>query len=321
MQRNASAANHDRLPRDLRDTPRKTQPKSLRERLALLERSAFAGSAFAAAPATAVRRSRVSAYFTLGLVTGGVLGCASLLVLLADPPGVARSRAALPPSTAAGEFMPGPLVATLAPNGIDGVKVAAIPVILPPIDLAVQGSERDSAAFPLRVGGEDAESLVVTLRDMPETAWLTNGERQDEHTWQLRYSDLANLRMSLRDGTPSAFDVKIEVAAATGEQVATTMARVRLLDGQVSQHAIDTPFRTSLTRSAPAPRAQPTIIATAAPAAEPIKEARAPLPQGASALGGPRDGLPEPTPDEGRKMWWKLPSPSWSPFAGEGSTR
>lgn len=309
MPNDASAAHHERLTKHL--------PRSLIQRLALLERGLLPTAA--ALFPTHKGKRLVSIYFALGAAVGGALGCAALLVLLASQAGFAHTHAALPH----------------APAVDPGERSAA------PIELTVRGSERASMPFPLLVtGAEDAQKLRVTLRDLPEAAWLSSGERQDEHTWALRVADLDNLRLSLREGTPDAFDVNIEVASDVGAKVAATRAHVRLLDvapqpSSLPQQAVlaDIPMGArpvalrrapeAVTTSAVAPvaRPKPTLQAKAAasvPIADPANEPKPARREGANALGGPMAA--EPAVDD-RKVWWKMPAPAWSPFAEGGERR
>jgi hypothetical protein len=170
------------------------------------------------------------------------------------------------------------------------------------------------------------------LRDMPEAASLSSGERRDEHTWALRLADLDDLHLSLREDTPDTFDVIIEVASAAGAQIAATVAHVRLLDAPqaaapprtaeasfnnkppAEARAVE-PAKAAAPRGAVA-RPKPALEAgAAAPLQERGLEPRAPRLEGASALGGPvGDAAAAPAAD-GRQMWWKMPSPAWTPFA------
>ena len=71
-------------------------------------------------------------------------------------------------------------------------------------------------------------------------------------------------------------------------------------------HGVETPFRTEVT-AAPRP-AEPETAALPRPT----------LPEGLSSLGGPVSGA---APAEtGRKVWWSMPAPAWTPFA-DGASR
>jgi hypothetical protein len=92
-------------------------------------------------------------------------------------------------------------------------------------ELPIRRSEGINAAFPVEITGAGAarESMTVVLRDMPESTWLSKGQRQDATTWLLRPADLNNLRMSVYEGTPDAFDVTIEVTTASGDPAARSI--------------------------------------------------------------------------------------------------
>jgi hypothetical protein len=106
--------------------------------------------------------------------------------------------------------------------------------------LPIRRSDRANAAFPLQItGARPTDITSVVLHDLPEQAWLSKGRRQDEHTWVLRPTDLGSLRLSMGEGTPDAFDLTIEVAAAGGNPAGLSVARVRLLDAPAQVHAGD----------------------------------------------------------------------------------
>ena len=71
--------------------------------------------------------------------------------------------------------------------------------------------------------------MEVVLRDVPAAARLSRGERRDESTWKVRAADLEDLHLTLNDGTPDAFDVRIDVLAPAGMAAASSVARVRLV--------------------------------------------------------------------------------------------
>jgi len=314
-------------------------PRSLMQRLAAVERSFPAtgdSDDTAQARSTQRRRSpRVRAFFGLGVIGGGVLGCFALL--LAGPE---HAHTAGTPTSSG-------ISAKHAANAQQASVPYEIP--MPSFDMTLQRRDGHDVAFPLHVtGADDDADTSVTLRDMPESVMLTSGERRDEHTWSLRLSDLENLQAMIADGTPARFDVMIEVASAATVQVARTMARVRLLDGadlaaakstparaaatsiddllasrpastQAAQpaertaHAAAEPARSSSTRPAAA-RPKPAPEASPQPAADAPLEPRAHRPDGASALGGPgREAQPD-VRLEGRQVWWSIPVADWSPF-------
>ncbi|KAB2914829.1 MAG: hypothetical protein F9K29_13910 [Hyphomicrobiaceae bacterium] len=304
-----------------------TVPLSLMRRLAALEGGPVvpreAKAAIARDLAERSRRDVARTYFGLGFAASCVLGCVALLPVLFTYPAQTRHAAkALERAHVARTAASGSAVATL--------------------ELPVNRSERDSAPFPLRViGANAAEAIKVTLRDVPVSALLSSGERQDEHTWSLQLSDLADLRLSLGDGTPDAFDMKIEVASSVEARVARSVARVRLVDeppsmttGSIDQalqrgaeRGVDTPFRTETvpaTRLAqvqqrpvqrPAVAQQPQDARSKPVLAEaslppPTGQVRSSRPEGMSNLGA----LPREPAPEGRQVWWKMPPPPWSPF-------
>jgi hypothetical protein len=283
--------------------------------------------------AAAYRRRIVTTYFGCGVVASVVLGCAMLLPLLYAHPGTRRGQAAVEATGA-----------NLASLPLWRTSRAAFDGEVDSFDLPIRRSERASAPFSLEItGAEQADAMRVVLRDVPEAASLSNGQRQDEHTWLLRPADLDNLRLSMREDTPDAFNVTIEVAAATGDAAARSIARVRLLDGPAQPEPLAAaPDRLSLrttgeaadaklvpqsTQSLARPRPaeaapqqksapKPSIVQVPKPQLQVAEEVRlapprpATRPEGMSGL-----GMASREPDQDvRQLWWRLPAPSWAGF-------
>jgi hypothetical protein len=278
--------------------------------------------------ATAFRRRLMTTYFGYGLFASIVFGCTAMLPLLFAHPGAPRNQGVL----------------AVASN----TNVASVPLwpahggIAPEaeinsFELPIRRSERASAAFPLQITGtRPADIKSVVLHDLPEQAWLSKGERQDEHTWVVRASDLSGLRLSMGEGTPDAFDLTIEVATASGDPAGLSVARVRLLDAPAQ---LETPVATTdepvpmldalpVLRHAPvlakerpaetAPQQKTTQkpLMVQAPRRVQVTEEVRPAPhvtrpEGMSALGM---SARETSPDE-RQLWWKMPSSPWAGVA------
>jgi hypothetical protein len=260
----------------------------------------------------------VSASFGLGLVCGAALGCATLLVLLAYP----EHRQAL--------AVPDPGSLQPSAQSASPARTAEVPHV-PSFEMTVRRDETGKAPLPLRVLGVDSSDNVrVALHNLPATARLSRGVRQDERTWILRIADLEGLQIMLGEGTPEAFDMTIEVATAAGAHVAEALARVQLSDRQEIAAASAPPPTTDSSIEPPSPtsRASPpdvgvpfrTQVEAAPPTAAQTQTAssRPPLPAGLSTLGGPT-GEPTAAPPESRTVWWTLPARLWSPFADKAS--
>ena len=303
---------------------------SLMARLAALPKDAAAGGAEgrdAHRAAAAHRRRMATTYFGYGLFASLVFGCAATLPLLFAHPGAPRNQGALT---------------------VTGTKLASVPLwpahgaVAPDaeissFELPIRRSDRANAAFPLQItGARPADITSVVLHDLPEQAWLSKGQRQDEHTWVLRPTDLGSLRLSMGEGTPDAFDLTIEVAAAGGNPAGLSVARVRLLDApaQVEPLSVGAPDRSvQMLDATPTPRrAAPAHIwpAETAPqekapqkplivqaprrvqVTEEVRPApRVTRPEGMSSLGMITR---EPNSDD-RQLWWRMPSPAWAGLA------
>jgi hypothetical protein len=296
---------------------RGTLPKSLRERLALLQHGllpvAQAGDRDRG-PRGKIGRRVISRSFGLGLACGAALGCATLFVVLA-----------VPDETHVRHALAGPEPGAQLPASLQRETT-------PSFEMILHRDQAGKASLPLRgLGVDDSQSLQVTLRNLPAGVRLSGGQRQDEQTWVLRVADLEGLQLLLSEGMPEAFDMTVEVATPAGSRLAEALAHVRLTDradaasasspsplgisgsepvgamAQARPPSVDTPFQT---RVEAMPRTEGEMRTAAS--------ARPPLPEGLSGLGGPRGG-PAVAPPESRAVWWKLPMDAWSPFAGKAS--
>jgi hypothetical protein len=262
----------------------------------------------------AAQRRVLRGFFWLGFSASGVAGGLALLVLALVQPAITRS-----------------LQERTEVAGASGLKPELSSAVL---DLPVWRHERANAPFFLRIAGVAAQSgLSVRLRHMPETAWLSRGEREDEHTWALLPSDLEGLRLTLGEGTPDMFDIGVEVVSAAGVTATQTIAHVRVLEEPARMAAAVGGVPKPTTPMTPAP-ASMALRATAAPVhplpntkrsaprslaarpeavAVPAAPHPAARPEGLSALGGPARA------SDDRQVWWQVPMPTWSSLTGAAS--
>jgi len=298
-------------------------PRSLMQRLALLEAGLFPVSSHKRRPRPAkpplrTRLRRMSTSFGLGVASGTALGGAALLALLLVNPEAGRSErqiedAVLPAADAAGRT-----------------------VLYRTLELSVPRSEDGRAPFPLRVTGAEAvDGARVVLRHLPEAVALTAGQRLDAQSWSLGLAELEGLHFLVGSGTPETFAVTVEVTSS-GSALASTTAHVRLVSATAAMQEpragtppvlVLEPFRTEVAAArgtAPELSAVSSWPVQSAPAAPPTGEAARPeagaphRPTGLSALGGPREGETAPAAGEGRRLWWSVPRSAW-PFPGGDS--
>ena len=296
----------------------KTLPKSLGERLALLDCEGpwqHRRQSLTRLAEAGVRRLRPGTSFALGLGISCIAGGVALLGLLLLQPEPAEP---MRPDTVSPRLA-GPPQLVMPPARVRGTRPED--GRLPEFELTLHRGERGEALFPVRlVGVDDADNISIVLRGLPATATLSRGRQQDRHTWVLRLADLDGLQITLGKNTPDTFDVTIEATAKSGAQLAKTIAHVRLADAKAQPpfraSVVDTPFRTEVvpstrvtteTRAVPPMPAAPGADALASPA--PRRPFAA---EGFSALGGPVNGQPPPVPN--RLLWWKVPPPAWAPF-------
>jgi hypothetical protein len=284
--------------------------------------------------ATAAQRERrriATKYFSCGFIASLALGVLAILPAVLAHPGVRGARAqgiAVATKFDSASMLLWPAHGAIAPDAEIGS-----------FELPIRHSERTSAVFPVEIvgGGAARDSLTVALRDVPESTYLSKGQRRDANTWLLRPADLNNLRLSIYEGTPQAFDVTIEVATAGGDPVARSVARVRLLDppappeppvAAVDTLAVHSPLE-AVEAAMVAPRreevpAKPRPLGTAPQqkAAQKPQLVQAPRPVRIEELRVvPRTARPEGMTSLGmatremdtddRQLWWRMPS-SWA---------
>jgi len=303
--------------------PRKGPPTSLMARLAELENGGVLPAPGKARRSprpliyTTARRRRMTA-IGLALIGAG-LACMAQLAGLLPLPEEARTAgvpahqietAALDP--AAGQ--------QAQPQSEELLRTSGYRQPLR-FEVDVDRSDRTSAPFPLRLTGSAGEGLRILLRNVPESIWLSKGERRDEHTWALQPADLPDLRLTLGEGAPEAFEVTIEVVAPPGTPAVPTLARVRLVDAPATERAaaeawpgaetiVQAEPRAAAVRAAgTSTHARTARAADAEPRAADVQPPPARhFPEGASALGA------TPREPSARRLWWRTPEPRWDPF-------
>ncbi len=216
---------------------RERAPRSLKERLALLEcgvrpvaaARVRAGARHKTARTPAQRKWTVlGTSFWIGLGCGSALGSAMLLLAFVTHPDEMQTR--LREVQAAADAMarpspPAPRQVRTYPRAPAGAPTQAA------FAMSIHRGDGGAAYVGLRVHGIDSpDSVQVLLRDVPATAELSRGQRRDPGTWALRVAELENLQLTLGDGTPDAFDMTIEVASTGGTRMAKAVAHVRVSD-------------------------------------------------------------------------------------------
>lgn len=316
-----------------------------------MQRLAFAGSADEQSASESEREtywSSAGTYFSAGLLGGGVVGAAALLALPLMTPGQSMFfRIEIPAAISAlAHWVPDAPASRL---GRPVVPVVAREPQPDAFDVVIDRGTRAHAPFALRLVGSEDTGMEVLLRDVPTTAVLSRGERRGLSTWALRAADLAELHLTLNDGTPDTFDVRIEVLAPAGIAAASSVARVRLVGvARVEQTAsvpadvapavalapvappvpvvaavsADTPSHSrsaSVASRNDAPKRE-RVARAALPAATTVVEIDRRPPQQAAPQAEARhwpegaSGLGAIARESDRQVWWKLPMPPWSPF-------
>jgi hypothetical protein len=279
------------------------------------------------------KRQATAVFFALGSVSGALLGGAALVALeLVVPAGLralseqsaALFTVALATGNSASAASPS---AKFAQAPVQGV--ASMPREQPEVfEVAIERKARARAAFALRLVGAQDQDFEILMRDVPAGAELSRGERRNASTWALEPADLDDLHLALNEGAPEAFDLRIDVVARSGVAAGSSVARVRLVDAHDAVQTAGAALERPRDNAAPA---APDAVSEVQPKSEPVvaqgrhrmrddkaKAVSAPTtavvpserhwPEGASGLGAV-------VPSTERQVWWKLPPPSWSPFA------
>lgn len=325
-------------------------PRSLMQRLALVANGGILPASGGSQDSISERlnhTSNTAAFFGLGVFASTVAGGVAFLALpmLTAQQGSTPDHWSVPAAIAAlAPWAEGPV-----PPPLPGYRLAAARDAQPDaFDMVINRSERARAPFGLRLIGTEAADFEIVLRDVPAATSLSRGERRDGFTWALKPADLRDLHVTISDGTPDAFDVKIDVAAPTGVAATSAVARVRLIDGPSNERSaaaaiegqladaavprgkaassagvVDTPFQTQTTVASRRAVATGEAKAARPPAqrraAVNVADANAPPPQAAPT--------PQPRPwpegasalgaiqrESERQVWWKMPSLTWPPF-------
>jgi len=314
-----------------------------------MQRLALATSAEASGSQSerVVYRSSIGAYFGVGLVGGGMAGAAVLLGLQVLVPGQASPLRLQVPAAIAALAHWVPEVAT---SRLGGTAPAVVRESQPAdaFDVVIERSTRANAPFGLRLVGSQDAGMEVLLRDVPAAARLSRGQRRDDSTWALRAIDLEDLHLTLNDGTPDAFDVRIDVLAPAGVAAASSVARVRIVGLPRVERTVTAPVDAAPVEAAlvePEARAVTTVASTNGPLhvhtilasredapGKREKVARASPPPATTVIEIDRrpaqtaaqaetrhwpegaSGLGAIARESDRQVWWKLPAPTWSPF-------
>jgi hypothetical protein len=308
------------------------------QRLALIASSGGSQSESERAP----YQPSVGVYFGMGLLGGGAAGVMTLLAFQLASGQISPPSVRMPSAIAAlGHWVSEPAAPRFGKAPPPVVVHAPQPDAF---DVVIDRSARASAPFGLRLVGTEDTGMDVLLRDVPAAALLSHGERRGESTWAVKATDLEGLHLTLNDGTPDAFNVRIEVLAPAGVAAASSVARIRLVGLPAERPAaapleatpaeapaattpvaqVDTPFATRTVVSArnEAARSREKVARASPPAATTVVEIdRRPSqsahaapeaearhwPEGASGLGAV-------SRESDRQVWWKLPALTWSPF-------
>ncbi|HEY1243221.1 MAG TPA: hypothetical protein VGF29_00175 [Hyphomicrobiaceae bacterium] len=311
---------------------RQRLPASLMQRLELMQYFALAAQAGGQArglPPTS-RTPRVGAHaivlawFSLGVLTSGALGAATIVGARA----LASGQSPLAPFG----WRAWAKVSPEAPSprhdaGWDKVQVV------------IDRSGGPRAPLPLQVTGADAAPLQVVMQGLPPGVTPSRGTAVGPSTWVLDRSDLGGLFLTLDASAPAAFDFKVGVSVAPGAAAAGSVVQVRLI-GDAEQKQAALPGGAGGARTAsPAPSAMSDgaeiDAANPSPAAGPAAVARTaglrggaqrrPAPVAADATGAgaqPTEGRSWPegasglgaVPRSPAPSWWQMPPPTWSPF-------
>jgi hypothetical protein len=313
---------------------RQQPPASLMQRLELMQHFALAAQAGGQAQGilTTPRTPRVGAqavvlaWFSLGVLTSGALGAATIVGTRA----LASGQSPQAPFGWTAWATPPPEATSVRHDaGWETVQVV------------IDRSRGPRAPLPLEVTGADDAAFQVVMQGLPPGVTPSRGVAVGPSTWVLGQGDLGGLFLTLDASAPAAFDVKVGVSVSPGVAAAGSIVQVRLLgdtelkqaaatggaagtppasptspatsDGLVIDQAKPPPAsghaavaRTTGVRGGAQRRPAPAVADATVAGAQPAEGERS-WPEGASGLGA----VPRPP---GPPSWWQMPPPTWSPF-------
>jgi hypothetical protein len=268
----------------------------------------------------------VLAWFSLGVMTTGAAGVGALVGLRAlEARGTPLTWTSLKTSvgatwSAAWAKMPALAFARRpAPRAADPWER---------VEIKIDRSQRARAPLGLSVMG-DGRLVHFVLDGLPEGVRPSRGAMVGTGTWVVASADIEGLHLTLDQGAPDAFDLKIALLVPSGVAKSGSLVQVRLVDetaplqaaaepaakAGVSDNAKATEMPVSVaTATAKTPGArtddkQPAKSAAPAPADNRVR----PWPEGASGLGAKaRDA-----DAKSGQSWWSASPSKWSPF-GDG---
>ena len=229
----------------------------------------------------------VLAWFSLGVMTSGAAGVGALLGLRAleargTPLAWESVRASLGATLASAWAKVPPIAFKSRPApGADGAWER--------VEVKIDATRRADAPLGLHVTGGDGRTVYFVLDGLPNGVRPSHGAAVGPDTWVVGSADIDSLHLTLDDGAPRAFDLKVALLAPTGVAKSGSMLEVRLVDGATPMQASsgqvgkdDTGEKGTAGEKAKADETPPTSTATMAVASAPAGSAGAPA-EGKSA--------------------------------------
>jgi hypothetical protein len=311
---------------------RQRLPASLMQRLELMQHFALVAQAGGQPQGmlTTARTPRVGAHvivlawFSLGVLTSGALGAATVVGARALASG--QSPLATFGWTAWVKAQPEAYFAR-HDRGWDTVQVA------------IDRSRGPRAPLRLEVTGADDAAFQVVVQGVPPGVTPSRGVALGPSTWVLGRDDLGGLFLTLDASAPAAFDLKVGVTVAPGVAAAGSIVQVRLVgDAELKQAALPggaagTPPGSAvlpaisdgaeIDQAKPPPASGHAAVARTAGVRGGAQRRPAPLVADATGAGAqPAEGRTWPdgasglgaVPRSPAPSWWQMPPPTWSPF-------
>jgi hypothetical protein len=171
----------------------------------------------------------VLAWFSLGVMTSGGAGIGTLLGLRAlearGTPLTWESMRASLGATLAFAWAKMPLIAFKSKSapGTDGAWER--------VEVKIDAAKRADAPLGLRVTGGDGRPVYFVLDGLPKGVRPSRGAAVGPDIWVVGSADVDSLHLTLDEGAPSAFDLKVALLAPTGVAKSGSVLEVRLVDG------------------------------------------------------------------------------------------
>jgi hypothetical protein len=99
------------------------------------------------------------------------------------------------------------------------------------VEVKLDASQRAQAPLGLYVSGGDGRPVLFVLEGFPAGVRPSHGAEVAPGTWVVSSADIGLLHITLDQGAPGAFDLKIALLGTNGVAKSGSVVQVRMVDG------------------------------------------------------------------------------------------